>query len=90
MILSDIKKYLQSHGRAALADIAMHFDADPDAVRGMLEVWERKGKVKKSFVSASCGEECKQCDTSAVEIYHWVEGGVEEQTIEFDAGCCHD
>ena len=36
MILSDIRRYLQQCGQATLADIALHFDADPDAMRGML------------------------------------------------------
>lgn len=81
MILSDIKKYLQSHGSVALADIAIHFDAEPDAVRGMLEVWERKGMVEKNFVSASCGDNCKQCDITAVEIYHWLGSDAGKQTI---------
>jgi hypothetical protein len=33
MILSDIRHYLEQRGQATLADIALHFDADPDAIR---------------------------------------------------------
>ena len=47
MILSDIRRYLEQRGQATLADIALHFDADPNAVRGMLNVWIRKDKVSQ-------------------------------------------
>jgi len=44
MILANIRDYLKQRGQCTLSDIALHFDADADAVRGMLEVWIRKGK----------------------------------------------
>jgi len=50
MILAEIKRYLRQHGQAPLQDIALHCDAEPDAVRGMLEQWIRKGKVEKRIV----------------------------------------
>ncbi|MEJ2529548.1 MAG: FeoC-like transcriptional regulator, partial [Gammaproteobacteria bacterium] len=55
MILSDIKQYLIQRGSASLSDISVHFDADPNAVRGMLEQWIRKGKVSKQAAKAACG-----------------------------------
>ena len=71
MILSDIRSYLEQRGQATLADIAMHFEADRDAVRGMLEIWMRKGKVHRKMATASCGNSCKQCDPATTEIYVW-------------------
>ena len=73
MILSDIRRYLEQRGQATLADIALHFDADPNAVRGMLNVWIRKDKVHKKMATASCGGSCTQCDPEATEIYVWTE-----------------
>ena len=75
MILSDIKQYLQQRGQASLADIATHFDTSADAVRGMLETWVRKGRVKRHLASASCGSSCSQCDPASTEIYEWVGPG---------------
>lgn len=43
MILAKIKRYLQQRGQVSLADIALHFDTPPDAVRGMLETLCVKG-----------------------------------------------
>ena len=77
MILSDIRSYLKERGQASLADIAMHFKAEPDAMRGMLEVWIRKGKVQKQSATASCGSSCQQCEPSATEIYAWLESEVQ-------------
>ncbi len=73
MILSDIRNYLQLNGEATLADIALHFETDADAVRGMLDVWIRKGKIRKQMATASCGSTCNQCDPAATEVYVWGE-----------------
>lgn len=74
MILSDIKRYLQERQQATLSDIALHFDAEPDAVRGMLEHWVRKGKVERRLLHDACGSGCNKCDLSGTEIYLWQDG----------------
>jgi len=72
MILSEIKRYLMKHKRVTLGDLAVHFDSEPDAMRGMLEQWIRKGKVLKAEFQGTCGSTCsKCCCDSAVEIYEW-------------------
>ena len=71
MILSDIGAYVKQRGRVSLEDVALHFDAEPDAVRGMLEVWIRKGKISKSRLGTSCGAGCDQCKPATTEIYVW-------------------
>jgi predicted transcriptional regulator with HTH domain len=74
MILKDIRLYLQQRGQATLGDIARHFDSDPSAVQGMLEQWVRKGKVRRSLATSSCGSSCSKCDPTSVEIYQWADG----------------
>ena len=72
MILSDIKRYLQDHKQATLGDLAVHFDTDPEAMRGMLERWIQKGRVAKSASRASCSQSCsKCCSDTPTEIYAW-------------------
>lgn len=71
MILSDIRDYLSDHGQATLADIALHFDSEPEAMRGMLERWVSKGKVERRKVEAACGTSCNRCDPAAMELYVW-------------------
>ena len=79
MILSDIKRYLSARGQATLADMALHFQSSPDAVRGMLDVWTGKGKVRRHLAAASCGSSCSKCDPASVEIYEWVGDGATEK-----------
>lgn len=88
MILPAIRRYLQQRGQASLADIATHFDIDPEALRGMLEVWMRKGKVQKSRATASCGGSCRQCPSVATEIYSWTEQPVERRR-DLPPACPH-
>lgn len=72
MILSDLRAYLQERGRAPIADLANRFDADPAAVRGMLETYIRKGRVRRvGGDEVQCGG-CAKCDASQLEVYEWV------------------
>jgi hypothetical protein len=73
MILSQVRDYLKQRGQCSLSDIALHFDTDADAVRGMLEIWIRKGKVEKHSATGSCGTTCQSCDPATTEIYSWRE-----------------
>ena len=75
MILSDIRNYLQQRGQASLSDIAMHFDTPPEAVKGMLEIWIRKGRVRRHLAHPSCGSSCSQCAPTSTEIYQWMGSG---------------
>lgn len=89
MILSQIKRYLAERGQATLADIALHCDAEPDAVRGMLEHWIRKGKVERCMASDFCGSSCGSCDPATVEIYFWLGEKLtpDSQRMHFNLGC---
>ncbi len=73
MILSDLRGYLKEQRRIALADLIIHFNMDANALRGMLDKWISKGKVRKMPLKASCGTGCCKCDTTLTEFYEWVE-----------------
>jgi hypothetical protein len=73
VILSDLRAYLRSQRRVALADLINHFDMDADALRGMLDKWISKGKVKKLPLTGACGTGCCQCDSTLTEIYEWID-----------------
>ncbi len=72
MILSELRDYLKTNQRAALTDMAHRFDTEPDALRGMLEKWMAKGRVKKLPQGTACGGGCNKCDSASIEIYEWV------------------
>jgi hypothetical protein len=89
MILSKIKHYLADRGQATLVDIALHCDADPDAVRGMLEHWIRKGKVEMRLANTACGSSCSSCNSTTVEIYFWLGGrqSLTNQRLSLNLDC---
>lgn len=72
MMLSHIKHYLICHKRRTLNDLALHFDIEPDAMRGMLEQWIRKGRVNRTDLCTCDGYTCAGCCKAiAMEIYEW-------------------
>ncbi len=75
MILSQLRDYLAERCRLSLQDMANHFDADPEALRGMLAILERKGQVQKLAAGTACGGCCK-CNDAAPELYEWVDGAM--------------
>ena len=57
-----------------LCEHCIHFDTESDEMRGMLEHWIRKGKVKKYAFEESCRSGCLNCcNDGAMEIYEWME-----------------
>ena len=73
MILSELKSYLSRQRRSALYDLSLHFDTDADAMRGMLSLLERKGRVRKLPAGTLCGTSCSSCDAASIEMYEWIE-----------------
>lgn len=71
-MLSDIKVYFKNHRQATLADLALHFDKEPEVMRDMLAQWIRKGRLAKSNLAACCGRGCTGCcNQAAMELYAW-------------------
>lgn len=73
MILSDLRSYLQQKGRVSLNELVLHFHVDANALRGMLEKWIGKGKVRLMSANSNCGTNCCKCDPLLTEIYEWVD-----------------
>ncbi len=72
MILSELTNYLATHRRAALVDMAHRFGSSPDALRSMLQVLARKGRVRRIADGAACFTGCSKCDQASVETYEWI------------------
>lgn len=75
MILSDLRDYLARHKRASMSDMVNHFGIDPDALLGMLEQWETKGRVRRIDAASTdpraCGS-CTVCADGDPRIYEWI------------------
>lgn len=72
MTPSDIRAYLKTRERASLVDLAARFDADPQAILGVLSYWQRKGKVLE-IKGATCNKGCSGCGASNLSLYQWQE-----------------
>ncbi len=70
MLLSQLNAYFAEHKRACMADLAAHFDAQPEALRGMLDLLIAKGRIKRIRAQINCGA-CSKCDPQQLEIYQW-------------------
>jgi hypothetical protein len=84
-MLADLRDYLARRQVASVRDLALHFDAAPDAMRDMLDVWLRKGRVRRvdpttvaapGCSSGACAT-CSRCADLATEaeLYAWVDPG---------------
>jgi hypothetical protein len=77
-MLLEIKQYLTERRHASLRDLSLHFDTDPDAMRGMLDIWIKKGTIRKCD-AAACGGCSSNCETAKMdEAYETI-----EQPIQF-------
>lgn len=73
MILSELRSYLKEKKTVTLNDLVIHFSIDADALRGMLNKWIKKGKVRQIPVNSGCGTSCSKCDPTLTELYEWLE-----------------
>jgi hypothetical protein len=68
----EIRQYLQERKLATLHDIALHFRTTTEATVPMLDLWVKKGKVKRHSGSLGCNKGCCKCDPATIETYEWL------------------
>ncbi|WP_373690658.1 FeoC-like transcriptional regulator [Endozoicomonas sp. ISHI1] len=69
MLLS-IRDYLSEKGVCTLAELSQHFEVDPEAMKGMLAHWLRKGKLVEE--SSGCKQGCVSCAPEQLVVYRWL------------------
>ena len=72
MTTIEIKKYLIKRQIVTLKDIAVHFRMETGAIEPILEMWERKGKLKKYKGNIGCQKGCYKCDPAILVTYEWM------------------
>ncbi len=70
MLLSELNGYFARHKRVCMADLVSHFNASPEAMRGMLDMLIAKKRIKRVRVQIDCGA-CSRCEPEQLEIYEW-------------------
>jgi len=71
-MLVKVRDCIASRESISLSDLALHFNVQSSAMQGIVEVWIRKGKVKKFSRQPGCGSSCNQCSTDSTEMYSLV------------------
>jgi hypothetical protein len=71
MLVQDVQRYLQTHRLVSLATLCRHFQMDADALRPVLSLLMRKGRVR-TLQQPTCGG-CHSCSPADLELYEFVE-----------------
>lgn len=73
MILARVEQSLREQRRSSLRDLAEALGTAPEALRGMLELLERKGRVRRLPGGTPCAGGCCKCAPESIELYEWQE-----------------
>ncbi len=68
-MLSRLGDTLKQRRRASVIELARSLESTPDAVKGMLALLERKGRVRR-LPGTACGG-CGKCDAGNLEVFEW-------------------
>ena len=71
MILSLLQNYLRDHRAASLTQMEASLGVPADALRGMLDLLERKGRAQRLPRAQRC-HGCTLCDEKVLEFYRWM------------------
>ena len=78
MLLMKLKNYIKGHPRVSMLELLEHFALDEQAMRNLLAMWVKKGKLDKFIPNKSCigcSSSCSSCSVSstlAFELYTWI------------------
>jgi len=81
MILKKIRHYLKQREQASLNDIALHINAEKDAVQGMLEILIRRGDISIVNMTSACQSSCGECDSAITVLYLWGQQNNQSQEV---------
>jgi len=73
MILARVENHLRQSKRASLTDLAEVLDTHPEALRSMLDMLVRKGRIRRLPSGTACGGGCSKCKPETVELFEWIE-----------------
>ena len=84
-MLMAIKDLLIERKQMTLMDLARHFYVSEDIMQGMLDHWQKKGRIEIIDTSGVCGTACGTCDESESSkiFFRWKE--VAEKPISINS-----
>ena len=88
MILTELQHFVCRYQRVSLAQLRLHFSIEPDALRHMLSMLIRKGRVRLIPIPHRC-DGCTCCNVETIEFYEWIEAS-STQTPSVGTHCPND
>lgn len=80
MILQRLKQHLLSVHCIERSVLARQFKLSDDGIDAMLEIWVKKGRLKRSAVNGCAG--CSSCGEQSSEvIYQWIK---QDKSVEIE------
>ncbi len=73
MNLVELKKYLKERRFTPMQDLVNRFRTDAGTIEPMLDIWIRKGRLKRHRCEGACQKGCGGCSSSDVEFLEWLE-----------------
>ena len=73
MILARVESHLRERKRASLTDLAEVLDTHHKALRSMLDLLVRKGRIRRLPSGTTCGGGCNKCKPETVELFEYGE-----------------
>jgi len=70
MILNDVKNYVKTRQQVSLHEIALHFDVETEALKGMLDFLVSKDRIRQHTIQA-CPGGCACSQSENNEVYSW-------------------
>ena len=71
-MLLQIRDYILSEKVVSTQQLSREFQVDFSALKPMLDLWEKKGLIKKCQEQAHCQSSCFKCTQQSIEYYQLV------------------
>ncbi len=71
-MLLNIRDFIQREHVTSTQQLSREFHVDEQALQPMLDIWVRKGVIKRCHETAGCQSACLRCKTNAPVFYEWV------------------
>lgn len=68
-MLLQIRDYIVREGVVSTQQLSREFQVDLPALQPMLDLWVRKGAIRKCQEQANCQSTCFKCRNQSIEYY---------------------
>lgn len=71
-MLLQLRDFIRKSKVVSTQQLSREFHIDLSALQPMLDLWEKKGAIKKCQEKANCGSACFKCKPKQLEYYEYL------------------